>query len=125
VRHYQTFTRSRDPKELTAEHVKHFLTSLAVEQKVSASTQNQAFNALLFFHRHVLKKEFGRVEGFVRAKRKLYIPVVLSRDEIETILKQLAPPFDLVVKLLCTAVPFACSSVFIFAFIASISTRRC
>lgn len=100
VRHYQTFTRSEDPKALTAEHVKHFLTSLAVDQKVSASTQNQAFNALLFFHRHVLKKDFGKVEGVVRAKRKPYIPVVLSRDEIETTLKHLAPPFDLVVKLL-------------------------
>jgi integron integrase len=100
VRHYQTFTRSRDPKALSTEHVKQFLTSLAVEHKVSASTQNQAFNALLFFHRHVLKKEFGRVEGVVRAKRKPYIPVVLSRDEIEAILRHLAPPFDLVVKLL-------------------------
>jgi site-specific recombinase XerD len=86
VRQYQTFTRSRDPNALTTEHVKAFLTSLAVEQKVSASTQNLAFNALLFFHRHVLKKEFGTVEGVVRAKRKPYIPVVLSRDEIEAVL---------------------------------------
>jgi len=100
VRHYQTFTRSQDPIALTTEHVKQFLTSLAVDQKVSAATQNLAFNALLFFHRHVLKKELGKVEGVVRAKRKPYIPVVLSRDEIETILKNLSPPFDLVVKLL-------------------------
>ncbi len=100
VRQYQTFVRSEDPKALTTEHVKRFLTSLAVEQQVSASTQNLAFNALLFFHRHVLKKEFGKVEGVVRAKRKPYIPVVLSRDEIEAILKHLSPPYDLVVKLL-------------------------
>jgi integron integrase len=100
VRHYQTFTRSQDPKDLTAEHVKQFLTFLAVDRKVSASTQNQAFNALLFFHRHVLNKEFGRVEGVVRAKRKPYIPVVLSLDEIDAILKHLSTPYDLVVKLL-------------------------
>lgn len=100
VRHYQTFTRSPDPKTLTTEHAKGFLTSLAVDLKVAASTQNQAFNALLFFHRHVLNKEFGKVEGVVRAKRKPYIPVVLSRDEIEAVMKHLAPPFDLVVKLL-------------------------
>lgn len=100
VREYQTFTCSQDPRELTTEHVKRFLTSLAVRHKVAASTQNQAFNALLFFHRHVLKKEFGKVEGVVRAKRKPYIPVVLSRDEIEAILKHLSAPYALVVKLL-------------------------
>jgi integron integrase len=100
VRHYQNFTQSQDPKTLSTEQVKQFLTSLAVHRKVSASTQNLAFNALLFFHRHVLKMEFGKVEGVVRAKRKPYIPVVLSRDEIDAVLKHLAPPFDLVVKLL-------------------------
>ena len=56
VRHYQTFTRSLDPKSLSTEHVKAFLTFLAVTKKVSASTQNQAFNALLFFYRHVLNR---------------------------------------------------------------------
>ncbi len=49
--------------------VKQFLTFLAVTKKVSASTQNQAFNALFFFYRHVLDKEFGKIEGIVRAKR--------------------------------------------------------
>jgi integron integrase len=48
----------------------------------------------------VLKKEFGKIDGVVRAKRKPYIPVVLSRKEIDTVLKHLEPPFDLVVKLL-------------------------
>jgi len=67
---------------------------------VSASILNQALNALLFFFRHVLHKEFGKVDGIVRAKRKRYIPVVLSREEIETILTYLASPYDLIVKLL-------------------------
>jgi hypothetical protein len=49
VRHFQTFTRSLDPQLLSSEHVKRFLTYLAVTRKVSASTQNQAFNAMLFF----------------------------------------------------------------------------
>ena len=49
VRHLQTFTRSQDPKLLSADEVKAFLTHLAVNRKVSASTQNQTFNALLFF----------------------------------------------------------------------------
>ncbi len=100
VRHFQTFTKSLDPESLSADHVKAFLTFLAVTKKVSASTQNQAFNALLFFYRHVLKQEFGKVEGVVRAKRRSYIPVVLSRDEIDKILTHLDPPYNLVVKLL-------------------------
>jgi integron integrase len=100
VRHYQTFTRSTDPNSLASDQVKGFLTFLAVDRKVSASTQNQAFNALLFFYRHVLNKDFGKVEGVVRAKRRPYIPVVLSREEIEAVLRQLAPPYNLVVKLL-------------------------
>jgi len=100
VRHFQTCTRSKDPASLSSGDVREFLTSLAVDRKVSASTQNQAFNALLFFYRHVLNKEFGKVEGVVRAKRKPYVPVVLSREEIETILRHLPPPYALVVKLL-------------------------
>jgi integron integrase len=80
--------------------VKDFLTDLTVRRGVAASTQNQAFNALLFFFRHALGREFGKVDGVVRAKRKRYIPVVLSREEIDRILGFLEPPFDLVVKLL-------------------------
>ena len=100
MQHFQTFTRSTLPELLSSADVKEFLTWLAVKKGVSASTQNQAFNALLFFYRHVLHKEFGKIEGVVRAKRKPYIPVVLSRQEIDAALKQLAPPYDLVVKLL-------------------------
>jgi hypothetical protein len=71
-----------------------------MHRKVSASTQNQAFNAWLFVYRHVLNKEFGKVEGVVRAKRTPYVPVVWSRGEMEPILHHLPPPDDLVVKLL-------------------------
>jgi integron integrase len=97
---FQTFTRSKAPQSLSSNDVKEFLTYLAVTKNVSASTQNQAFNALLFFYRHVLKKEFGKIEGVVRAKRKPYIPVVLSRQEIDVILRHLFPPYDLLVKVL-------------------------
>ena len=57
MRHFQTFTKSKDPGLLSSSDVKEFLTFLAVTRKVSASTQNQAFNALLFFYRHVLERE--------------------------------------------------------------------
>jgi integron integrase len=100
VRKFQAFTESKDPTLLTTEDVKQFLTSLAVKKQVAASTQNQAFNALLFFFRHVLGKEFGKVDGVVRAKRKPYIPVVLSREEIDLIIGNLKMPYRLIISLM-------------------------
>ena len=97
---FQTYTRSKDAQLLNMEDVKGFLSHLAIDKKVSASSQNQAFNALLFLFRHVLEKDFGRIEGVVRAKRRPYIPVVLSREEIDRIIQHLAHPYDLVAKLL-------------------------
>ncbi len=97
VRKLQSFLKSKNPDELSTEDVKSFLTFLAVDQKVSASSQNQAFNALLFFFRNVLDKEFGKIDGVVRAKRKPYIPVVLSRKEIDAIIENLKYPYNLIV----------------------------
>jgi integron integrase len=118
VRKFQTFTRSKAPKLLSTEDVKNFLTDLAVKHHVASSTQNQAFNALLFFYRHVLKREFGKVDGVVRAKRKPYIPVVLSKEEIYSILSHLSPPFDLAVKLLygCGLRLFECLELRVHSF---------
>ncbi|WP_281279296.1 integron integrase [Desulfobotulus mexicanus] len=94
------FTLHKPPEMLDVEDVKRFLTHLAVERKVAASSQNQAFNALLFFFRHVLHREFGTMEGVVRVKRKPYIPVVLSREEVWRVIENLKYPFDLIVKIL-------------------------
>ncbi len=79
ARKFQIYTKSKSPQLLSAEDVKEFLTFLAVKRRVSSSTQNQVFNALLCVFRHVLQKEFGKVDGVVRAKYRPYIPVVLSR----------------------------------------------
>ena len=100
VRHFQGFTQSKDPQLLSSIDVKDFLTYLAVRRKVSASSQNQAFNALLFFFRHVIKKDFGEIKDIPKAKRRPYIPTVLSRDEVDAIIARLRYPYDLVVKLL-------------------------
>ncbi|MBN2429404.1 MAG: phage integrase N-terminal SAM-like domain-containing protein [Deltaproteobacteria bacterium] len=97
---FQNFTKSKEIGQLSPLDVKAFLTFLAVEKKVSSSSQNQAFNALLFFFRHVLKTELGDLRDVPRAKRKPYIPVVLSRDEIDRVIAELSPPYDLIVKLL-------------------------
>ncbi|MCP5426164.1 MAG: integron integrase [Gammaproteobacteria bacterium] len=100
IQKLQTFTKSKDPVLLSMDDVKAFLSFLAVEKNVSASTQNQAFNALLFLFRHVLEKDFGQVEGVVRAKRRKSIPVVLSREEVDRIIERLDDPHDLIAKLL-------------------------
>ena len=100
VRHFQAFVKSKDSTLLDNSDVKGFLTHLAVKRKVAASTQNQAFNALLFLFRHVLESEFGDFKDVPRAKRKPYVPVVLSREEVDAIISNLSYPFDLIAKLL-------------------------
>ncbi len=100
LRKFQTFTKSKSLAMLTESDIKDFLTYLAVDRQVAASTQNQAFNALLFFFRYVLKNPPGELKDIPRAKRKPYIPVVLSRPEIDLVLQHLVPPYDLIVKLL-------------------------
>lgn len=100
VRQFQHVMHEKAPESLTIDDVKSFLTHLAVKRKVSSSTQKQAFNSLLFLFRHILKKDFKGIEGVIRAKQRKYIPVVLSREEIDRILHHLPYPYDLVVKLL-------------------------
>jgi integron integrase len=72
-----------------AEEIRHFLTSLAVDGEVAASTQNQALSALLFFYREVLQQEVPWLDGVVRAKSPQRLPVVLTRDEVRTVMEQL------------------------------------
>ncbi|MEN8132354.1 MAG: integron integrase [Pseudomonadota bacterium] len=100
TRKFQAFTKSKQPQRLCMEDVKGFLSYLAVDKKVAGSSQNQAFNALLFLFKHVLEKDFEQIEGVVRAKRKKYIPVVLSREEIDLLFDHLDDPINLVASLL-------------------------
>ena len=74
VRRFQTYTKSKDPRLVSVDDVKGFLAWLAVDQGVSASSQNSAFNALLFLFRNVFGKEFGKVDGIVRVQ-------VIARDD--------------------------------------------
>jgi integron integrase len=66
-----------------------FLNHLAVDRKVSASTQNQALNALVFLYRDVLKKPIGKLENVTRARATRRVPVVLTRDETRSLLREL------------------------------------
>jgi integron integrase len=72
-----------------AEEVTRFLSSLALDRRVAASTQNQALSALLFLYREVLQHDLPWLEGVVRAKRPIRLPVVLTREEVQAVLAQL------------------------------------
>ena len=86
---YVRFHHLRHPRELGADAVAAFLTHLAVEGQVAAATQNQARSALLFLYREVLGLDLPWLNDVVRAKRSVRIPVVLSRDEVAALLRQL------------------------------------
>lgn len=81
IRRFIRFHQGRHPRELGGPDVERFLSYLAVERKVSASTQNQALSAVLFLYRDVLEVELPWLDGVVRAKRPVRVPVVLSRDD--------------------------------------------
>jgi integrase len=77
-----------------------FLTHLAVQEQVAASTQNQALSAILFLYREVLKQDLGISIDAVRAKRSRYVPTVLTPEEALKIIGNLSGVYQLVVKLL-------------------------
>lgn len=101
IRRFILFHDRRHPRELGGPAVERFLTSLAVDQKVSASTQNQALSAILFLYREVLEVELPWLDGVVRARRPERRPVVLTRDEVRRVLAQLNGVQWLIASLLC------------------------
>jgi len=91
---------NQGPATVSASDVRRFLSHLAVEAHVSAATQNQAFNAVLFLFRHVLGREIGDLSTTVRADQKRRSPAVPSRADIAKIVSHLRPPYRLIVGLL-------------------------
>jgi integron integrase len=89
IRRFIRFHRPRHPRTLGEGDVTAFLTSLAVQQGVSASTQNQALSALIFLYAEVLGVELDWLRGLVRARRPERLPVVLTQDEVRRALAQL------------------------------------
>jgi len=100
IRRYIVFHGKRHPAEMGAAEVAQFLSSLAVEGKVAASTQNQALSALLFLYRHVLHQDLPWLEDVVRARRPKHLPVVLTRDEVRAVISKLAGTARLMATLL-------------------------
>ena len=89
IRRYIFFHGKRHPAEMGAAEVTRFLSSLAVDGRVAASTQNQALGALLFLYRDVLDLDLPWLDGVVRAKRPERLPVVLTREEVAAVLRPL------------------------------------
>jgi integron integrase len=89
IRRFILFHGKRHPSEMAEAEVTAFLTSLAREGKVAASTQNQALSALLFLYKEVLKQQIGWLDAVEWAKKPARLPVVLTREEVGRLLRQL------------------------------------
>jgi integron integrase len=100
MRRFIKFHGRRHPREMGAGHIEAFLTHLAVEANVSASTQNQALQALLFLYKHVLEIELPWLDNVTRALRPRRLPVVLSVAEVRSLLAHLDGTSWLIANLL-------------------------
>jgi integron integrase len=100
IQRYIVFHGKRHPKNLGVAEIRAYLSHLAVEQNVAASTQNVAFHALLFLYRDVLKVELPNIEGVERAKHPERLPVVLTPEEVKAILSHLTGSHLLMASLL-------------------------
>ena len=89
VRRFVRFHGIRHPAHMAEPEVNAFLTHLAVDKQVSASTQTQALSALLFLYRHVIGREVGELTDLIRARKPKRLPVVLTRDEVKAVLGEL------------------------------------
>lgn len=100
VRRFIRFHNMRHPREMGSREIGAFLTWLAVEEEVAASTQNQALSALLFLYREVLQIDLDADLSLTPAKRPAYLPTVLSRAEVRAVLAALSGTHRLMAQLL-------------------------
>jgi len=100
ISRYILFHQKRHPSEMAEAEVEAFLTHLAVDGNVSASTQNQALSALIFLYRHVLKQPLGNSIEAVRPKQSKHLPTVLTVDEVFQVLQNMDGLPQLITKLL-------------------------
>jgi len=100
IKRYILFHNKTHPLQMGARQLEMFLTWLAVEQKVTASTQNQALNAIVFLYKHVLHVEMGDFSKAVRAKTPRFVPVVLTPEEAFKVVSALNGAYKLIVQLI-------------------------
>ena len=90
VKRFIFFHNVRHPAEMAEPEINAFLTHLAVKDKVSSSTQNQALSALLFLYRYVINRKIGDLGEVIRARRPTRLPVVMAREEVKAVLSHLS-----------------------------------
>jgi site-specific recombinase XerD len=100
IRNFILYHGKRHPREMSAAEVQHFLTHLAVNRNVSASTQNQALSAILFLYRQVLEIELPWLANITRARKPARLPVVLSHQQVQSLLNHVDGRFRLVIQVL-------------------------
>ncbi len=100
IKRFILFHRKRHPEEMGKPEIEQFLTHLAVQRQVAASTQNQALNAIVYLYHQVLGREIGDLENVVRAKRPRRLPVVLTREAVRNLLANLQGHHWLMAQLL-------------------------
>ncbi|ASC70906.1 Integrase/recombinase [Halomicronema hongdechloris C2206] len=100
IHRYTLFHNKQHPKEMGSAEIEAFLTHLTVEKQVLASTQNQAFSALLFLYRQVLNQDLGSSINAVRARPSRYLPTVLIKAEVRSILSRVTKSPSLVIQIL-------------------------
>ena len=99
-RSFRQFVGEKEPGQLQGKDLQDFLSNLAVERKVSSSTQNQALNAVVFLYRHVLGKDIDQELSAVRARQRRHLPVVLTQKEIDGIFDHLSGTLKLMAMLI-------------------------
>jgi len=100
IKRYILFHHKRHPKDMGAPEIEQFLTYLAVDLNVAASTQNQAYSAILFLYRYVLQIDLPETINAIRAKKPQRLPTVLNRDEVNHLLNQLTGTQKLIAQVL-------------------------
>jgi integron integrase len=100
VKRFILFNNKTHPKDMGEKEIRNYLNFLAVKKHVSASTQNQALNAILFLYKEIIKKEIGWLKDVKRAKYKKNLPVVLTPAEVKEVLANLDGEVFLVASLL-------------------------
>jgi integron integrase len=100
VKRFIRFHTMRHPKDMAEPEINEFLTHLAVEEKLSASTQNQALAAVLFLYRYVFGLDIGDLGDVVRARKSHHIPVVMTREETNAVLSKMHGDTKLMAQLL-------------------------
>jgi integron integrase len=90
IKRFILFHGKRHPREMGGREIQEFLSYLAVEGRVAASTQSQALSAIVFLYQQVLKQTIGSIDDVVHAKQPHRIPVVLTQDEVRAVLAHLS-----------------------------------